>query len=162
MAVSPVPYKLPFLAARQYPSPSGVCGFTGTSKAPGMTSRQAKQVRRLLYNVTALHLGDCINSDAQAHEIAVSLGVKTIGHPPDNVGRRAYCAYDEERLPAPYLMRNRHIVAEADGGLIATPSGWTEQFRGSGTWATIRYARKARRKIWIIVPDGTIMFETFA
>lgn len=152
-------YKLAFQPVTQHPSPIGVCGFTGTSKPPGMTSRQSKQFRRLIYRVSQLHLGDCVNADAQAFEIAVSLGIRTIGHPPDYVGKRAYCAFDEERPAKPYLDRNRDIAAEGEGGLIATPKGWTEAFRGSGTWATIRYARKLHRRVWIIMPDGTVSFE---
>ena len=124
-----------------------------------MTARQQRQLERLLYHVTALHLGDSINADTEAYEIAFELGVKTIGHPPDNKSRRSFCDYHEEREPKPYLDRNRDIASEGEGGLIAAPSGWTEVFRGSGTWATIRYARKLKRKIWIIVPDGTIIFE---
>ncbi|KKM09958.1 hypothetical protein LCGC14_1722330, partial [marine sediment metagenome] len=44
--------------------------------------------------------------------------------------------------PAHPLARNKLMVARADF-LIATPKTMKEVMRGSGTWATIRYARKA-------------------
>jgi hypothetical protein len=135
-------------------------GFTGTSKSPGMAPRQLKAVRQLLYHVTILHLGDAVNADAQAHLEAVHLGIKTIGHPPTDPSRRAFCTYDEEREPQAYLVRNHGIVHEALDGLIAAPSGFVEQMRGSGTWATVRYARKLKRRVWVVLPDGTKRRET--
>ncbi len=139
--------------------PHGSCGFTGTSRAPGMTPRQLAAVRVLLSNVTTLHLGDCVNADAQAYEEALLLGIKTVGHPPDWKGRRAFCVYDEERRPRPYLERNLAIAYEGVDGLIAAPKNFIELPRGSGTWATIRYARKLKRTIWIVMPDGTVKIE---
>lgn len=47
---------------------------------------------------------------------------------------------------------NRDIVAETDE-LIATPKGFQEE-RRSGTWATVRYALKARKPVTVIWPDG--------
>ena len=140
------------------PNPVGICGFTGTSRVPGMAPRQLKTVRQLLYDVTELHLGDCVNADAQAHIEAISLGIKTIGHPPSESGRRAFCTYDEERESKPYLERNHDIANSGIDGLIAAPNGWAEEQR-SGTWATIRHARKLKRKIWIVRPDGTVNVE---
>lgn len=144
---------------RSTPRPAGQLGFTGTSHAPGMAPRQLKTVRDLLYHVTVLHLGDCVNADAQAHAEALELGIKTIGHPPDWSGRRAFCTYDEEWTPKPYLVRNLDIATCGVNGLIAAPKGWVEVPRGSGTWATIRYARKLHRKIWIVRPDGSFIVE---
>ncbi len=132
------------------------CGFTGTQK--GMASRQLKAVRQLLYRVDRLHLGDCLGADAQAHDEALSWGILTIGHPPSDGGRRAHCYYDTEREPKPYLERNKDIVTEGIDGLIAAPSGFVEALR-SGTWATVRYARKVGRRIWIVLPDGRVKEE---
>jgi hypothetical protein len=42
--------------------------------------------------------------------------------------------------------------------LIATPSTDDEQLR-SGTWATVRYARKAKKRIKLIFPNEKIMEE---
>lgn len=139
-------------------------GFTGTSKHD-MKPRQLKMVRQLLWKVDVLHLGDCVHADAQAHDEAVALGIKTVGHPPNEDYRRAFCIYDEERPPKPgrtfaesCLARNRDIALEGVDGLIAAPSGWVEELR-SGTRATVRYARKLKRKIWIVLPDGKVKVE---
>jgi hypothetical protein len=43
--------------------------------------------------------------------------------------------------------------------LVAAPSGTTE-LRRSGEWATIRYARKLGRAIWLVFPDGTVHVES--
>lgn len=55
--------------------------------------------------------------------------------------------------PAPYLERNAAIV-QSTLELIATPGETVEQVR-SGTWATIRQARRRRRPTTIVWPDGT-------
>jgi hypothetical protein len=58
-------------------------------------------------------------------------------------------------MPAkPYLVRNHEIVDDSQV-LIAAPKEFTEQLR-SGTWATIRYARKIGRTVRIVFPDGSI------
>jgi hypothetical protein len=134
-------------------NPVGVIGFTGTQA--GMKPAQRKTVRKLLWDVRKLHLGDCVGADAETFEEAVALGIMTIGHPPSLGNRRAFCIFDEERPMKPYLERNRELVDEAVDGLIAAPKEWVEVER-SGTWATVRYARKLKRKIWIVLPDGTI------
>lgn len=131
-------------------------GFTGTSL--GMKSRQFKAVRQLLYHVDVLHLGDCIGADAEAYGVATEYGVTRIGHPPSHSKMRAFLDYDEEREPKPYLERNDDIALEGVDGLIAAPSGWVEE-RRSGTWSTVRRARKLGRRIWIVRPDGSIIEE---
>jgi hypothetical protein len=55
---------------------------------------------------------------------------------------------------APPLERNKHIVHNC-GWLIAAPKEDSETLR-SGTWATIRYARKLRRPITIVFPNGEV------
>lgn len=133
-----------------------VLGFTGTSK--GMAPRQLKAVRQLLWQAKVLHLGDCVGADAEAYEEALLLGCATVGHPPSAGRKRACLDYNEERAPKPFLERNKDIVNEGVDGLIAAPKGWVEELR-SGTWATVRYARKLGRRIWIIKPDGSIVKE---
>ena len=112
--------------------PRGTLGFTGTSK--GMTPRQLKAVRRLLYHCNVIHLGDCVGADAEAYEEAMLLGIATVGHPPSDGKKRAFLDYNEEWAPQPYLVRNRDIVGSGIDGLIAAPDGWVEEQR-SGTWA---------------------------
>ena len=58
--------------------------------------------------------------------------------------------------PKDYLERNHDIVDETDM-LIATP-GEEQEVQRSGTWATIRYARKQKRTILTIYPSGRALF----
>ena len=131
-------------------------GFTGTQK--GMTDEQKLTVMKLLKNRPAgseleLHSGDCIGADKDFVDILDwSLFTTKIGHIPDNDSKRAFCKYNTERTPKPYLVRNHDIVDESDI-LIATPGEFKEQLR-SGTWATIRYAQKKGKKIVIVWPNG--------
>ena len=136
-----------------------IFGFTGTSQ--GMAPRQLKTVRKLLYNVDVLHLGDCVGADTEVHEMAVLSGIKTVGHPPSDGHKRSFLEYDEEHEPKPYLKRNWDIARDGKDGLIAAPPNFIEIIRGvgAGTWSTIRYARKLGRKIWIVLSDGTVREE---
>lgn len=135
-------------------------GFTGTRK--GMTEKQKDSFKRLAkqLRVLSFHHGDCIGADAEAHDII------TATHPPLcriyiypsvfnylRAYRKGHYIYD----PAEPLKRNRQIVDNTDC-LIATPHGFEEEQR-SGTWATIRYARRCGKKIAIILPDGAVQKE---
>lgn len=136
-------------------------GFSGTSA--GMTQIQSILVERHIRRRRGwvLHHGDCVGADAEAHDIASGkngAGLRIIVHPPDNPSKRAFCeGYDEIRSAAPYLTRNGHIVAEADELLAAPESGWERQ--RSGTWATVRRARKKGIPILIVAPDGSETWE---
>jgi hypothetical protein len=128
-------------------------GFTGTRH--GMTMKQRFLVEDILHQrfPTAVHLGDCHGADAQAYYICVMLGLRTIGHPPIEAKARALLLYNKELPAKEYKERNKDIV-DACELLLAAPHGFTEQFRGSGTWHTIRYARKMKKPYIIIWPDG--------
>lgn len=137
-------------------------GFTGTQS--GMTGAQQREVYLLLLDVlcaTDLHHGDCINADDQADQIAQELDIRRHLHIPTNGTRRARCilreGLDVTYAPLPYLQRNRAIV-DATEALIAAPKEMTETLR-SGTWATIRYARRQGKPLFIVWPDGTIIEE---
>jgi hypothetical protein len=54
----------------------------------------------------------------------------------------------------PYLARNKDIV-RATEMLVAAPAQDIEQLR-SGTWSTVRFARKMERAVWVILPTGTV------
>ncbi len=139
-------------------------GFTGTRK--GMTAEQIEVVAHHFDDMTIgqVHHGDCVGSDEEAHDIALASGVKWIEiHPPSLYTHRAFCHHDQSEdlivvvhRPYDYLKRNWNIV-DATDGLVATPSG-PEQDR-SGTWATIRYARRKHKPVLIIYPDGTQVTE---
>lgn len=130
-------------------------GFTGTRK--GMTHEQTKKVRKYFVQLHpfCLHHGDCIGADDEANSIARGLFNNSIIHPPVDPKYRAYCPSDKSWEPKRYIVRNHDIVDESDI-LVATPKQKRET-RRSGTWATIRYARKQEhiKAIYIIYPDGT-------
>ena len=130
-------------------------GFTGTKK--GVTRDQHERFKLTLskYN-GVLHHGDCIGADDEAHSLALFLKMPIVIHPPNNCKSRAFCGLQFPNKmvtmvdPKPYLNRNHDIVDACDI-LIATPKQHEEVLR-SGTWATIRYARKTGKKIIIIGP----------
>lgn len=100
---------------------------------------------------TELHHGDCQGSDAQAHQIARTLGLRIVGHPPVAHGLRAFCSCDELRAPQEFLTRNKAIVLATEV-LFATPSG--RPTLRSGTWSTIRYALRMSFPVVVITPQG--------
>lgn len=139
-----------------------IFGFTGTHF--GWTQRQRETVRYLFreLQLTELHHGDCVGSDAQADREAHACGAAVYAHPPSDPKLRAFCKSPTVVLPPkPYLKRDRDIVAAGTDGLIATPRQMQEPAskRGEGTWTTIGYARQAKRHIWIVFPDGTFKEE---
>lgn len=130
-----------------------IMGITGTQS--GITPKQRKIVEKILAlpKIKEIHHGDCIGADTNIHEIYKNVNNgKIIIHPPDNDKKRAYNDGDTIHRPYPYLTRNRHIVNESNV-LLACPKECEETVR-SGTWATIRYARKLGRKVYIIYPNG--------
>ncbi len=151
-----------------------VIGFTGTHV--GMTTAQKESVKKLLWlqterdntSVLEFHMGDCIGADAQAADIAWSLDYSIVAHPPVNDRNRYYWQRPGFGLvnqtyislpPKPYITRD-HDIVNASERMIATPAGIIEELR-SGTWATIRYARKKKVPLSIVWPDGTISYEGF-
>ena len=134
-------------------------GFTGTRK--GMTGLQINKFQELIQelDVTRFVHGAAPGADLQAHDICIrqrvpyievwpAIGAKTpdwdaLGWP------------NHVRVAKPALERNHDIVDRCDL-LIATPETVEEMLR-SGTWATIRYARKVKRQHMIIRPCGQVV-----
>ncbi len=137
-----------------------IVGFTGTRN--GMSTKQKAGLRETLLRLNGpsrlafsqnktndFHHGDCIGADAEAHDIAKALGYTIYMHPPTNGKARAY--KDGFALKAlPYLKRNQDIV-NSSHLLIAAPATQKEVIR-SGTWATIRYARRNNKPIFVLEP----------
>jgi hypothetical protein len=131
-----------------------------TATRDGLAPLQAQSLFRFFKHLKPgeLHEGVCIGGDEQAWVMAKSLGWRTVGHPgkvPARLQGRVLDR-DEVRLGRPPLDRNRDIVDETEE-LVALPKG-PEELR-SGTWSTVRYARKLGRQITIIWPDGTVTVE---
>jgi hypothetical protein len=127
-------------------------GFTGTHIA--ITDKQKERLIRLFaeYKPTEVHHGGCICADEYCHKIAKFMkDCKIIVHPPIN--KKAVFDYSDAAMIMPemdYIDRNHVIVSVCDL-LIAMPNTEQEVVR-SGTWATIRYARKLKKVIVILEP----------
>jgi hypothetical protein len=95
-----------------------------------------------------------VHADTEATLIATRLGFLTVAHPASLVINTP----SVKRLPIlPHLKRNGHIV-DASHVMIACPRLMHEELR-SGTWMTIRYARRADKPLAIVWPDGSITQE---
>lgn len=138
-----------------------ILGFTGTRKLTIEQFTALKQFLRELHRdpIEKVVHGDCVGADSLFDQLVC-------GHTPwvrelfpsDVPGLRANShLYSPERIvrvhpPAPPLVRNAAVVRESDY-MIACPSGRVEELR-SGTWATIRLARKHGKHPRIFWPDG--------
>ena len=145
-----------------------IVGFSGTQH--GMTKSQWDVVAQYVESLKpdAIVHGDCVGADEQFHTICCSVysgplhrvilrpGVDANGNAP----KRAYCKTQTppeieviEHPPERYLIRNDKIAEECVR-LIAAPLEFEEQLRGSGTWATVRYAHARGKPIHLVLPDG--------
>jgi hypothetical protein len=135
-------------------------GVTGTRHdlTQAQYAHVASQVRHPV--VTEVHHGDCVGFDAVVHDLALRAHKRIVIHPPLNPKQRAFCSGPPERvtiLPeADYHVRN-HAIVDATEALLAGSATLEEVVR-SGTWATVRYARRQARlrtyPIVVIGPDG--------
>jgi hypothetical protein len=138
-----------------------VAGFTGTQQ--GMTRKQARSTNALLLDDVRpdeVRHGLCIGADQQFHELCWGIGLLIIGHPPVNTSKMMRVSpreFNKLLPPRPYLHRNKDIV-HASTVMLAAPKEHVEQLR-SGTWSTIRFARKQRKRLFIVWPDGSIDLE---
>lgn len=143
-------------------------GFTGTRE--GMTEDQLERFSILIHESLGgyakdgltLYHGMCKGADEQAHYnfmLCINWGV--IGFPSNvpntQMNRRPIAVkfdnwdgFSKVYKPQDPLERNKLIVEHCDV-LIATPKSRQEE-RRSGTWSTIRYARKLKKPVYIIWP----------
>lgn len=135
-----------------------IIGVTGTRLHN--TTAQLHTFRSFLLenlpDITAIHHGCCIGFDVAAAYMANEFGISQVYHPPlktdlqgifkRNGWQGVWCK------PRTYLERNRDIVDSCDI-LIAGPKDDVEEIR-SGTWATVRYARKIGREVKILRKMG--------
>ena len=136
-------------------------GFTGTQQ--GMTDAQLDAVHFLIGDLSVKemdkvwgHHGDCIGADWEFHCICRRRRFLIARHAPLNSTKRAFCDFDLDMPRLEHLMRNRQIVL-CTNVLIATPA--TKEIIRSGTWSTIRYARKQGVELHIVWPSGSIEKE---
>lgn len=135
-------------------------GVTGTRQ--GLSAAQVLVVTRALVwfkqmlprEAHFLHHGDAKGVDVQVAELARGFGYSVLCYPSDHKDRAHFPFNDWTAPVKPPLDRNRDIV-HASSLLLAFPAQADEQFRGSGTWAAIRYARKwGSCDMLVVFPDG--------
>lgn len=136
-----------------------VVGFTGTRD--GTTDQQRMTLWTFIMehiDLVEVHHGLDMGADLDFHNIVLPFdSIRIVGHPPINTRRTAHFPrshFDFIHPPKDYLDRNRDIV-DASSHVIACPATFDEQLR-SGTWATVRYARKCHKPLAIIWPDGKV------
>lgn len=140
-----------------------IIGFTGSRH--GMSLEQRVVVEKVCKQIASLdgkhqfHHGDCIGADAEAHDIFKKAGFETHIHPPRLTLRQAHCQGDVCYPPDDYIPRDRRIVETCEV-LIGTPKELKEVLR-SGSWATIRHARRTKTKCLIVLRDGTYVKENY-
>lgn len=137
-----------------------ILGFTGTRE--GMTQAQRAALPSVVSALPEriIH-GGARGADAELHAWLLMAGMApgSIDVWPASLDRWSFYA-DTGAVVHPIAapLARDHIIAKNCDRLLATPRTMTEIIR-SGTWATIRYARKARKPITIVLPNGTIREE---
>lgn len=129
-----------------------IVGFTGTRHA--LTPHQQEELEYALEGAageTLLH-GDCVGGDAYAHDLGREKGYTIEVYPPRVDTYRAYKVGDIVHPVEDYRVRNQMIADRCDV-LVAVPEGPESQFPRSGTWMTVRMARKQDKPIIVILPE---------
>jgi len=135
-----------------------IISFTGT--ASGMNATQMTNVINLINKqkpkITKCVHGDCVGADTDFHNIVTKLGLGDLIeiHPCTIHNKRGY-----NHAPKVYdaigpLDRNKIMVQRAHL-VVGTPGTDTEIIR-SGTWHSIRYAKKLGRPLLVLYPSGAI------
>jgi hypothetical protein len=132
-------------------------GFTGTRN--GMTDKQKAAVKALLeelHPTEALH-GGCIGADIDFDEMFIGRPIVVTVYPSNIKSMQGNWSHLDivrpENIP---LVRNATIV-DLSELMIATPKG--EEVLRSGTWSAIRYARKVKKPLIIVWPNGMTVKE---
>ena len=124
---------------------------------------EAVRENQISQTMTAIH-GGCIGADRQFHDICRErlwgTAVRIVIHPASNVPKELTDWSDaDELLPARSTReQNEAIVRAARGLLLACPAGVENdpgQLR-SGTWQTVRMARRLGVGLVVVMPDGSI------
>lgn len=156
------PKRIRYIRDRRAALPGPMVGFTGTARAP-LPHCQNQELRRVLNQLRGegyrwLGTGMARHSDAQANTLARRQGYATRGYPMTGNPHPPLFFVDWKQYAKPPLVRDDDIAIDCDV-LVACPAGTEASLPRSGTWATIRRARKLSRKIIIIWPDGSVTRE---
>lgn len=136
--------------------------FTGTQT--GMTTAQRTSFRAFLSrnSFSEFHQGCCTGADEEAAEDVARYRplAHLHGHPSNLKAKTSGKALRLSKTvhpPLPPLDRNGVMVSLGEV-LLACPKGLKEELR-SGTWATVRRARKKGIRVVLFWPDGTVIEE---
>jgi hypothetical protein len=136
--------------------------FTGTQE--GMTANQRSAFRSYLlrHSFAEFHQGCCVGADEEATEEVARFRPLTHihGHPSNLKAKTSEKALRLSKTlhPArPPLDRNQAMV-EVGEVLLACPKGFEEELR-SGTWSTVRRARKRGLRVILFWPSGRVTEE---
>ena len=134
-----------------------IIAFTGTRHGLTFDQHRSLEQQLSLLAPDEVHHGDCIGADAEFDSLCRSRDCVINLHPATLERYRAGCKATPPAVlhhPQSPLKRNRLIVVASDL-LLAAPSSSSEVLR-SGTWASIRYARKLGKRVVLILPNGTV------
>jgi hypothetical protein len=127
-----------------------IIAFTGNRY--GLTEEQKTGIKNILARtdkpVTVLH-GDCVGADTDFHNLCSDLEIDIHVFPPDDDKLRGFNQGSVIMRPRPYLKRNEDMIKKCDM-LIACPTDKNKEILRSGTWATIRKARKLNKTIHVL------------
>lgn len=129
-------------------------GFTGTRR--GMSERQKEKLTAYLRQLCPryFHYGGALGADAEAlrivRQLFSSAQCSVVLHPSNLHDQQSFVAGEADvTMPELHpLQRNRKIV-DACELLFAAPYETHEVMR-SGTWSTVRYARKRLKNVVLI------------
>lgn len=130
-------------------------GFTGTRT--GLRNEQKTQIIDILNNYDNIIVshGDCVGADTDFHDLCLEYRknnpektLKIHIYPPNNIAMRSFNDGDKIMEEKPYLKRNLDIISNSDI-LIGCPIDKNNEVMRSGTWSTIRQAKKRNMKTFI-------------
>lgn len=136
-------------------------GFTGTREIDLPIAQRSALITMLdrWKGAKEFHHGDCKGADEFAAWAAYFRLIPIVVHPPSIHNERIFWPPSRSlriEPTKPSLKRN-HDIVEATDILIAMPKTRHEEL--SGTWATVRYARKLKKPICFIWPEGDVTIE---
>lgn len=108
-----------------------------------------------------IHVGDSGTSDLRACFIAADLSCMVELHP---CTLTKWQNYFDRLMPGSVIrvhppiepIARNHVMVDMSVDLIATSDAMIEKWAGSGTWATIRYARNQHRHVMVVGPTGEV------
>lgn len=132
-------------------------GFTGTRD--GMTKEQKATVKQILEELgpTEAYHGGCVGADIDFDEMFIGRPVVVYVYPCQLVNMQGKWSHLDIVWPEMHPLLRNELIVDLSELMIATPK--REEVLRSGTWAAIRYARKVRKPLIIVWPNGMIAKE---